>query len=202
MENKNRFIELLKSTNREGVDDLIEYLEGTDFFKAPASTKYHCDFEGGLCQHSLNVYDNIMKLSKEFDLGIPLDSLTIVSLLHDISKVDFYEESFQNRKLYTPSGSKYDAGGRYDWVTIKTYKVKEPELRLLAGDHGYNSVFIIEGYIKLSPEEKIAILNHHAGMDNNFCNRDLNSIYDRYTISPLLHLADMASVYFTERSHE
>ena len=146
-ENKDKFINVLKSTKRKGIDDLVEYLESTDFFTAPASTKYHCDFEGGLCQHSLNVYLNISRLINLYELDIPYDTAAIVSLLHDISKTDFYEETFQNRKLYSETGNKYDAGGRYDWVTIKAYKVKEPELRLLAGDHGYNSVFIIESYI-------------------------------------------------------
>ena len=197
-ENRNNFIDILRSTKREGVDELIEYLLNSDFFIAPASTKFHCDYEGGLCQHSLNVYNNIMKLSDTYNLRIPFDSLIITSLLHDISKINFYEDYIQNRKYYNPNGSKYDENGRFDWVSVKTYKISEPENRVLAGDHGYNSIFIIETYLNLTPEEKIAILNHHAGMDNNFCIRDLNAIYNRYHLAPLLHLADMISVYFTE----
>ncbi len=202
MENRDRFIELLKSTHRKGIDDLIEYLKTTDFFTAPASTKYHCDYEGGLCQHSLNVYDSIMKLRDTFNLNIPNDTLTIVSLLHDISKVNFYEDYIQNRKWYNPNGQKYDENGNFDWVSVKTYKIKEPELRFLAGDHGYNSVALIRGFINISLAEEVAILNHHAGMDNNFCNRDLNSIYNRYQLAPLLHLADMLSVYILENNEQ
>ena len=196
--NKNRFIEILSSINRKGVDEMIEYLKDSDFFIAPASTKYHCNFLGGLCKHSLNVYDNIMALNNLYNLNIDDDSLALVSLLHDVSKVNFYEEYFQNKKLYSPQGSKYDEGGRYDWVSVKSYKIKEPELRMVSGEHGFNSYMIIKNYINLSDEEITAIVNHHLGMDNGYCFKDMNEVCDRYPIVTLLHLADMCSVYFTE----
>jgi len=196
--NKNRFIEILSSVNRKGVDKMIEYLEDSDFFIAPASTKYHCNFLGGLCKHSLNVYDNIVALNNLYNLNINADSLVLVSLLHDVSKVNFYEEYFQNKKLYSPQGSKYDEGGRYDWVSVKSYKIKEPELRMVSGEHGFNSYMIIKNYINLSDEEITAIVNHHLGMDNGYCFKDMNEVCDRYPIVTLLHLADMCSVYFTE----
>ena len=196
--NKNRFIEVLSTVKRPGIDRLLEYLGGSDFFLAPASTKYHCNFSGGLCQHSLNVYDNIIKLNDLYNLGINEESLTLVSLLHDVSKINFYEEYFQNKKLYSPSGSKYDEGGRYDWVSVKSYKIKEPELRMVSGEHGFNSYMIIKDYILLTNEEITAIVNHHLGMDNGYCFKDMNEVCDRYPIVTLLHLADMCSVYFTE----
>ena len=196
--NKNRFIEILSSVNRKGVDEMIEYLKDSDFFIAPASTKYHCNFLGGLCKHSLNVYDNIVALNNLYNLNINADSLVLVSLLHDVSKVNFYEEYFQNKKLYSPQGSKYDEGGRYDWVSVKSYKIKEPELRMVSGEHGFNSYMIIKNYINLSDEEITAIVNHHLGMDNGYCFKDMNEVCDRYPIVTLLHLADMCSVYFTE----
>ena len=196
--NKNRFIEILSSINRKGVNEMIEYLKDSDFFIAPASTKYHCNFLGGLCKHSLNVYDNIVALNNLYNLNINTDSLVLVSLLHDVSKVNFYEEYFQNKKLYSPQGSKYDEGGRYDWVSVKSYKIKEPELRMVSGEHGFNSYMIIKNYINLSDEEITAIVNHHLGMDNGYCFKDMNEVCDRYPIVTLLHLADMCSVYFTE----
>lgn len=196
--NKNRFIEILSSINRKGVNEMIEYLKDSDFFIAPASTKYHCNFLGGLCKHSLNVYDNIVALNNLYNLNINADSLVLVSLLHDVSKVNFYEEYFQNKKLYSPQGSKYDEGGRYDWVSVKSYKIKEPELRMVSGEHGFNSYMIIKNYINLSDEEITAIVNHHLGMDNGYCFKDMNEVCDRYPIVTLLHLADMCSVYFTE----
>lgn len=196
--NKNRFIEVLSTVKRPGIDRLLEYLDGSDFFLAPASTKYHCNFSGGLCQHSLNVYDNIVKLNDLYNLGYDQESLILVSLLHDISKTNFYEEYFQNKKLYSSGGSKVDEGGRYDWVSVKSYRIKEPELRMVSGEHGFNSYMIIKDFIKLKDEEITAIVNHHLGMDNGYCFKDMNEVCDRYPIVTLLHLADMCSVYFTE----
>ena len=196
--NKNRFIEILSSINRKGVNEMIEYLKDSDFFIAPASTKYHCNFLGGLCKHSLNVYDNIVALNNLYNLNINADSLALVSLLHDVSKVNFYEEYFQNKKLYSSGGSKVDEGGRYDWVSVKSYRIKEPELRMVSGEHGFNSYMIIKDFIKLKDEEITAIVNHHLGMDNGYCFKDMNEVCDRYPIVTLLHLADMCSVYFTE----
>ena len=200
-ENKNRFIDELSKVDRNGIEGLIEYLVVSDFFTAPASTKYHCDFAGGLCQHSLNVFDNIMKLNEMYDLKIDEDSLRLVSLLHDVSKTNFYEEYFQNKKLYSDGGSKFDEGGRYDWVSVKSYKIKEPELRMVSGEHGFNSYMIIKDYVKLTDPEITAIVNHHLGMDNGYCFKDMNEVCDRYPLVPLLHLADMCSVYFTENKY-
>ena len=88
-ENKKLFIEALSKVNRSGIPELLDYLESTDFYIAPASTKYHCNFFFFFCEHSLNVYRNILKLNNEFNLNINNDSLVLVSLLHDISKVNF-----------------------------------------------------------------------------------------------------------------
>ena len=198
MENKDRVINLLSTVDRNGIEGLIEYLQVSDFFIAPASTKYHCDFRGGLCQHSLNVYDNIVKLNDLYNLGYDQESLILVSLLHDISKTNFYEEYFQNKKLYSSGGSKVDEGGRYDWVSVKSYRIKEPELRMVSGEHGFNSYMIIKDFIKLKDEEITAIVNHHLGMDNGYCFKDMNEVCDRYPLVTLLHLADMCSVYFVE----
>jgi len=201
--NKTFFIQTLLRVDRPGVESLINYLKNSDFFIAPASTKYHCNYKGGLCRHSLNVYENIFKLNEMFNLNINEESLILVSLLHDISKTNFYEECFQNKKLYSPSGSKVDEGGRYDWVSVKSYKIKEPELRMVSGEHGFNSYMIIKDFIKLSDEEITAIVNHHLGMDNGYCFKDMNEVCDRYQLVTLLHLADMCSVYFTEnKTHE
>jgi len=199
--NKEKFIYLLSKVNRPGVKGMTEYLLAQDFFEAPASTKYHCNFKGGLCAHSLNVYENITKLNKIFNLNYTEETLILVSLLHDVSKTNFYEEYFQNKKLYFPGGSKWDDGGKYDWVTVKSYKVKEPELRFVSGEHGFNSYMIIKDYIRLSDEEISAIVNHHLGMDNGYCFKDMNEVCDRYPLVTLLHLADMCSVYFTENKH-
>ena len=78
---KEKFIELLKSTNRPGIEDLISFLEKTDFFTAPASTRFHGSFEGGLVEHSLKVYEILDYKAKNnvLKLEIPDDTIKIVS---------------------------------------------------------------------------------------------------------------------------
>lgn len=110
MTNKERFIELLRSTKREGIEKLIDFLEKTDFFTAPASTRFHSSYEGGLLQHSLNVYDCLAGLGtttgdiQEFQTAgmrldsIPQESIIIVALLHDLCKVNFYATEMRWRK--------------------------------------------------------------------------------------------------------
>ena len=86
--NKERFITLLQTTNRTGVDKIIAWLESTDFFEAPASTQYHENYVGGLCEHSLKVYDTFETLHKTFNFDINITSIILMSLLHDVCKVN------------------------------------------------------------------------------------------------------------------
>ena len=195
--NKKEFEELLLSINRDGVKELVEYLNGTDFFNAPASTKYHNSVEGGLCDHSLNVYHNLLKVIDTFGFTgkFKEDSVKLVSLCHDISKADFYEFYLQNRKLDKP-------GGRYEWVQVGNYKVRDIENRMVAGDHGFNSIFILNKYIKLTEPETVAILNHHSGMDaTGNVPGYITEVYNRYPLAFLLHLADYASICIDENKY-
>ena len=98
-ENKVRFINLLKSTNRTSIENVIDWLESTDFFEAPASTQYHENYTGGLCEHSLKVYDTLERLNKEFDIGIDYKSRIIISLLHDVCKANVYTKEKKNVKI-------------------------------------------------------------------------------------------------------
>lgn len=197
--NKCEFLKLINSIERnlELKPALINFLETSDFFYAPASTKYHCGYAGGLCEHSLNVYRNLCKLVDEHYPNVySKDTLAIVSLLHDLSKTNFYELTTQNKKVKTisPSGQE-----RYEWVSFDAFKVREVENRLLCGDHGFNSYLLISQYFELNQEEISAIINHHCGMDNNFMNKDLSYILNRFPLATLLHLADMLSTYLNER---
>jgi len=196
-----RFKEMLISTDRPGIKELIEFIDSTDFKTAPASTIYHCDFDGGLCQHSLNVHMNLNFLIKAYSLDYSDDSVILVSLLHDLSKTNFYEKYFKNQKLYSDNGSKHDDNGSFDWVSVLSYKIKDPELRDLGGDHGTNSFLLANDYIKLNREESAAIINHHMGLGEVSPNKDLNSIADKYPLVFLLHMADMASVYICENEN-
>ena len=98
---KEKFLELLRSTNREGIEDLIKFMEeSTDFFTAPASTRFHGDHEGGLLEHSLKVYEILNEKLKHtpIEMNIPDDTIKIAALLHDICKVNFYKVSYRNAK--------------------------------------------------------------------------------------------------------
>ena len=211
-QNKNRFIDLVRSIERQGVDTegLIAQLEGSDFFDAPASAMYHNAFQGGLCAHSLNVYDCLKKLCRAFytpedpatgelcEMECPYseDSIRIVSLFHDFDKMNKYERTSFNKKVYSPTGSKYDELGKFDWVSVPGYKKKEDKDVFTIGTHGENSVYMTETFIPLSTEEHCAILNHHSKYDNP--NLNTTGIYNKYHLACLLHVADMTATYIME----
>jgi hypothetical protein len=222
-QNKEKFIELVKSISIEGanIDGLISFLEGSDFFNAPASTQYHSSFKGGLCQHSLNVYSNLTKIVDTFALehkiikstteeGIEVeenlilpkyssDTLKIVGLLHDLSKVNFYEKYIQNKKMYSLDGSKQDEMGRYDWVSVESYKVIDSKDRMIAGSKGMNSFLLVSRFIPLEHEEVVALVNQYAGSDKSENTEDLPSILNKYNLAVYLHMADTISTYCTEK---
>lgn len=184
-------ITLLRSTNREGVEDLIEYLTKSDYFIAPASTQYHGAYTGGLAEHSLNVLDSLMALYsflKKEKYNVPelaQDSIIIVALLHDVCKINCYKEDFRNVK---------DDNGV--WQKVPCYK-REP---LLAMGHAGKSVFIIQNFIALSVEEAQAIFWHMGAYDTSPYNtwNEMGQAYDENLLAFLLHQADMLSTYILE----
>lgn len=198
--NKNKFIDLVNSIEREGFlkDKLIQKLESSDFFTAPASTKYHNAYKGGLCEHSLNVYDNIVKINEMKNLGIDSNTLKIVSLFHDLAKMNFYEVYFQNKKRYHAGGTKKDEGGYFDWETVSAYKVKESSDRFVFGSHEQTSEFMLRNYCPLTYEESIAVLHHHGGRGWDSAQDNIGEVFQRYPIALILHMADMFSAYLDE----
>ena len=217
LENKSRFLNIVRSLSREGsdIENLIQYLEQSDFFEAPASTRFHGSFKGGLCEHCLNVYDTLCKFIRDFypepevvvegetisEMPCPYshDSLIISALFHDISKIDYYELTPRNKKIYSENGGTIDKalGKRYDWVTTFEYSVKPAQDRFLLSEHGQNSAYIISGYIPLTQEEYAAICGHHGMCDNP--KYDMTPIYNRYSLACLLHVADMCATYILEK---
>lgn len=196
--NKGIFLELLNQIKREGFrkEELIKKLESSDFFTAPASTKYHGSFEGGLCAHSISVYYNLKNLitMKGMESTIDPDTILILGLLHDMSKMNFYKKDYRNKKVYSETGSKYDDGGRYDWVVEQTYSVISQDERFLFGNHEETSEYMVSQYVPLSYIESAAIINHHAGM--SFDSTEIApQILQRYSIAALLHIADMLASY-------
>lgn len=208
--NKETFLEFVNSIEREGMDKelLIKQLNGSDFFYAPASTKYHSDFAGGLCLHSINVYIALKKICQAMytvykddntieDL-CPYDdnTLKIVALFHDFDKMNKYERTVMNKKVYSDAGTKYDEMGKFDWVSVPGYKYKEYKDIFVMGTHGENSAYMTGRFIPLTTEEHCAIVNHHSIYDNP--KLDVSMIFRRYPLACLLHLADMACTYVVE----
>ena len=198
--NKERFIELVNSIEREGFlkENLINKLNNSDFFIAPASTKYHNAYKGGLCEHCLNVYDNLVSLNDLKQTNLDVDTMKIVALFHDISKMNLYETYFQNKKRYYAGGSKRDEGGTFDWEAVSAYKVKEAEDRFIFGSHEQTSEFMLRSYCPLTYEESIAILHHHGGRSWDSAQDNISEVFNRYTLTILLHMADMISTYVDE----
>lgn len=180
---KEKFIELLKSTNRPGIEDLISFLEKTDFFTAPASTRFHGSFEGGLVEHSLKVYEILDYKAKNnvLKLEIPDDTIKIVSLLHDICKLNFYKVDYRNAK---------NALG--EWEKVPYYTIDDT----IPYGHGEKSVMMITEYIKLTPEEKYSIRWHMGFTEPKELYGTLGEAYKKYPAALLLNEADLESTYF------
>ena len=203
--NKTRFLSLVNDINREGMNKelLIRQLTESDFFYAPASANYHGNYPGGLCEHSLKVYDNLCKLISMFDpnkFGEPeyLDTLKIISLFHDFSKMCFYTTEVKNKKVYSENGSKKDSMGNYDWVSVQGYGYRDIKDRFLIGNHEENSAFMINSFIPLTPEEWCAISHHHAGFATDSTKQNPADYWIKFPISMFLHQADCLATFIEE----
>lgn len=199
--NKTTYLQLISQIDIDGADTqgLAEYLLNSDFFTAPASTLYHNNFEGGLCQHSLNVYNTLCNLVNTYAKGkYDNSSLIVVALLHDLAKVNFYEKYVANRKIYSPQGTKHDNQGNFDWFAEEAYKVKDAKDRFIGGEHGFNSMILANKYIPMTYEETLAILHHHVGIGEAKQISDLSAILNKYPLVTLLHMADFLSTFILE----
>lgn len=177
---KEKYIKLLRETERKGMDDLINYLENeTDFFKAPASTKYHLNKEGGLVEHSLNVYYELyLETPDNFDNN----SLIIVSLLHDLCKANFYSVSEKN----------VNKNGK--WMKEPYYMIND----LYPMGHGEKSLIIAQKYIDLTDEEMFAIRWHMGFSESKENYNYINKAFSKYPLSLYLHIADLKATYIDE----
>lgn len=181
--NRDRFIELISSVKRDGVEDLKKWLWESDFYTAPASRIYHGDYPGGLCEHSLNVYDEMCRLAKAYpEVNASDESIIVTALLHDICKVNFYGVEYRNRKNEDGKWEKYEA-----------YTIRE---KFKFGGHGSKSMYLAQHFIKLTPEEAVAINCHMGCWDGN---KYVGEAYEAYPFAWLLHVADEASTYIKEK---
>lgn len=202
--NRDRFLELVNSIEREGVqkDKLIAKLTTSDFFVAPASSVYHMACKGGLTQHCLNVYDNLVKLTQmKFGDECPYteDTLKIVALFHDFSKMNYYEADVKNKKVYSSIGKKKDEVGNFDWISVPGYKTKDASTRFCFGNHEMNALYMTQSFIPLSVEEASAILHHMGSMSFDSAKDDISVIFGKYPLALLLYEADMISTYIDEK---
>lgn len=202
MQNKNieRFESLLLSCNRDGMDKLMEFIRKSDFYTAPASTRFHNCHDGGLLEHSLNVYDCLMeKLENKtwyYQLEeIPKDSLKIIALLHDLCKVHTYSVEYKNKKVYSEHGSKSDSQGRFDWESVPGYTVDD---KMPLG-HGEKSAFLADEFIALKPVERYAIRWHMGFTEPKENYNYLSAAIRKYPVILAVHEADLEATYLLEK---
>ena len=184
--NQAHFEELLMSTQRKGISNLIEYLRTTDFYTAPASSRFHCSYEGGLLEHSLNVY-NLLQYKLDTDLwsrySISSGTAIIVALLHDICKANYYKVDYRN--------AKNDKG---EWIKVPYYTVDDE----MPYGHGEKSAMIASEFIKLTAEEKYAIRWHMGFSEPKENWGYLGKAMDKYPLVLALHQADMEATHLIE----
>lgn len=190
MNNKERFIEVYKKyIHREGSDKLLEYLmsHSSDFFDAPASARYHGNYDGGLVEHSLNVYDCLKdylertRVKTTYGLNYNDESIAIVALLHDLCKINCYKKGTRNVK----------ENGQ--WKQVPTFEYNDT----LPYEHGEKSVYMISGYMRLTREEAFAI-RYHMGFSGSEDARNVGAAFEMFPLAFALSTADMEATYFIE----
>ncbi len=187
---KEKFIEIYRNNiTRDGAEKLLEYLTGSsDFFTCPASARYHGAHEGGLCEHSINVYECLVKFldspqAKELKFSYSADTVATVSLLHDLCKAGCYKVSTRNVK---------DEKGV--WRSVPYYEFSDP----MPYGHGEKSVYILSGFIRLTREEAFAI-RYHMGFSGIEEKRDIGAAFQMYPLAFALSHADMIATYYLEK---
>lgn len=183
-----------QNIKREGADKLLSYLTGDscDFFSAPASTRFHSAYSGGLLDHSINVYHCLKdylerpRVKELYKLSASDETIAIVSLLHDLCKINCYKPSTRNVK---------DSHGV--WHTVPTFSFDDE----MPYGHGEKSVYIISGYMRLTREEAFAI-RYHMGFSGNEDKISVGNAFEKFPLAFALSTADMEATYFMEEMPE
>lgn len=185
---KDEFIRLYKENiTRQGSEDLLKWLLNTDFFVAPASTKFHCACEGGLLRHSLNVYHTLMQ--RYFDAeNDSNESFAICALLHDLCKAQFYKVSMRNVKNEVTGV----------WEKQPFYQVED----MFPYGHGEKSVFLIERFMRLKTYEAMAIRWHMGGFDDTAKSGSfaISLAFDKFPLAVKLHMSDLEATFLNEKN--
>ena len=162
---------------REGSAELLKWLKSTDFFTAPGSTRFHDCYAGGLAEHSVRVFNELVRLLKAYpEIKVSAETAAIVTLLHDVCKANCYKVELRNKK-----------NEHGQWIQVPVYTFSED---FCYGGHGSKSVYLIQKFMKLTDQEAVAI-NCHMGPENG--NWVVNDAYRAYPLAILVHTADMAS---------
>lgn len=186
-QNKSTFLMLARDDiKRDGIEALLSWLEASDFFTAPASTKFHLSEEGGLCAHSINVYERLVRLCEAEwgEDGFNRESVAIIGLFHDLCKTNIYKVEMRNVK---------ESG---EWVQKPYFTVDDS----LPYGHGEKSVYMLSGFMKLTREEAMAINWHMGGFDLRVQagSYDYSKAYNKYPLALMIHLADMQATFLDE----
>ena len=190
---KEMFLEYAKLIKRDDIEGLLEWLKDprqSDFFTAPASTKYHSNTEGGLCMHSVKVFERLKGKMPELRREYPslsdeelLEKIAIVALFHDLCKINFYVTAMRNVK--TEDGK---------WTKVPYFTV-EDQLPL---GHSPKSIYYIMKYLDLKDDEAAAILAHMG----DFADQSTGLTYQKYPLAIHLHIADLEATYLDEQIYQ
>lgn len=189
---KQEFLEICRnSIKREGIEELLNWICSSDFFRAPASTKFHGSYPGGLLEHSMNVYRCLKKIVERYpEENISDETVAIVSLFHDVCKVHYYKTGTRNVK---------DESGK--WITKEVYEVDEQ----FPIGHGEKSCIILQWFLKkLTVDELLAIRFHMGGFDAAVKGGDTSAsrAYNQCPLAVMLHLADLEASYLIETKNQ
>lgn len=188
---KNEFVEIYKENiKRPGSEKLLNYLlsEQSDFFTAPCSTRFHGSYAGGLVQHSINVYNCLkdylarQRTRDTYGMEYSDESVALVSLLHDVCKMNFYSMDYRN--------AKNDKGV---WEKVPYYTINDQ----LPYGHGEKSVYIVSGFMRLTREEAFAI-RYHMGFSGIEDKNSIGKAFEMFPLAFALSVADMEATYFLE----
>lgn len=184
---KDEFVTLFtKYIKRSGADKLLAWLESTDFFDAPASTRFHGSYEGGLCEHSVNVWEEMVRLTKAYpEIKISVESAAIVTLLHDLCKIGCYKPVIKRRQVHGV------------WTSAPGYEFEED---YAFGGHGSKSVYLIQRFMPLTEMEAAAINCHMGFADRPADDFKLGKVYESNILAWLVHVADESATYVREGS--
>lgn len=214
---------LLRSTNRPGIENLINFLQKNAFFVAPASINHHLNYTGGLAEHSLNVYKQFKRLRNEYKLDIPEENMIISGILHDVCKIDDYTKEVTNKPTEKQVSflnnlvdqnnkvlkNNIDDLGKSQVSELISWLVDNPSEdepvfedywdynneKEYPFEHGEKSVFMISQFINLKKREMLAIRYHMGAWEKNLNYKNHNRAKEMFPDIKLIAIADEISTF-------